>query len=119
MFLRSTLVWLRSSHTNNPPWLINLASVPTRFEKVESFSIAVNISFSEILPTAFLLRNVSKKGAGGFRRHEGDSRDAGKRVGKILKNYLLSAVGLAPKSRRPLTAVRAARAAGWVEAAAP
>lgn len=54
----------------------------------------------------------SKKGAGILRRHEGDSRDAGKRVGKILKNYLLSAVGLAPKSRRPLTAVRAARAAG-------
>ena len=33
--------------------------------------------------------------------------------------YLLSAMGLAPRSRRPLTAVRAARAAGMLAAAAP
>jgi hypothetical protein len=50
---------------------------------------------------------------------EGDSRDAVKRVGKFLKTYLLSAIGLAPKSRRLLTAVRAARTLGMLAAAAP
>jgi hypothetical protein len=35
------------------------------------------------------------------------------------KIYLLSAIGVAPKSRRPFTAVRAARAAGMLAAAAP
>jgi hypothetical protein len=35
------------------------------------------------------------------------------------KTYLVSAVGLAPKSRRLLAAVRAARAAGMFAAAAP
>jgi hypothetical protein len=38
---------------------------------------------------------------------------------KTLKTYLLSATGLAPKSRRPFTTVRAARALGWLAAAAP
>jgi len=39
--------------------------------------------------------------------------------GKNLKSYLLSAMGLAPKSRRLLTAVRAARTLGMFAAAAP
>jgi len=38
---------------------------------------------------------------------------------KLLKTYLLSAIGLAPKSRRLLTAVRAARTLGMLAAAAP
>jgi hypothetical protein len=37
----------------------------------------------------------------------------------LPKIYLLSAMGLAPKSRRLLAAVRAARAAGRPETAAP
>ena len=38
---------------------------------------------------------------------------------KFEKSYLLSAVGLAPRSRRLLAAVRAARVAGMFAAAAP
>jgi hypothetical protein len=63
-----------------------------------------------------------KKAPEGLRRHRVtyDSRDAFKREWKIGKTYLLSATdGLVPKSRRLLTAVRAALALGWFAAAAP
>jgi hypothetical protein len=63
-----------------------------------------------------------KEAPEGLRRHRVtyDSRDAFKREEKIGKTYLLSATdGLVPKSRRLLTAVRAALALGWFAAAAP
>jgi hypothetical protein len=75
---------------------------------------------------------TKKKGAGGFRRHEARemrSSESGKsrstnsgrqiQIDKFKETYLLSAMGLAPKSRRLFTAVRAARAAGILAAAAP
>ena len=51
----------------------------------------------------------------------GATRTREMRSGEFLptKTYLLSAMGLAPRSRRPFTAVRAARAAGMFAAAAP
>ena len=61
---------------------------------------------------------VGEKKAPGLPAPQGNSRDAFRRVGKIQKPYLLSA-GLAPKSRRPFTAVRAARTFGILVAAAP
>lgn len=60
----------------------------------------------------------NKNGAGIYRRHEAREMRSGE-FAKIRSNYLLSATGLAPKSRRLLTAVRAARAAGILAAAAP
>jgi hypothetical protein len=62
---------------------------------------------------------ATKKGAGIF---PGAKRTREMRSGEVVtyqKSYLLSAMGLAPKSRRLLTAVRAARAAGILAAAAP
>src|ERR1700722_3060890 len=75
----------------------------------------------------------TKKGAGKISGAlEYDSRDAVRREGRtcfvlaksqaLKADYLLSATdgpGVAPKSRRLLAAVRAARAAGWFVAAAP
>ncbi len=64
---------------------------------------------------------TAKKGAGKFPgATKEESREM--RSGEGLtyqKTYLLSAIGLAPTSRRPFTAVRAARAAGMLAAAAP
>src|ERR1700689_4066644 len=59
-----------------------------------------------------------KKGRRDFSGATGLARCGHTRV-TYQKIYLLSAMGLAPKSRRPLTAVRAARAAGILAAAAP
>ena len=61
---------------------------------------------------------AKKKGAGRFRRHEAREMRSSE-SDKSEESYLLSAMGLAPKSRRLLTAVRAARAAGILAAAAP
>jgi hypothetical protein len=61
---------------------------------------------------------AKKKGAGGFRRHEAREMRSGE-SDKSEEAYLLSAMGLAPKSRRLLAAVRAARAAGRAATAAP
>ncbi len=60
----------------------------------------------------------TKKGAGNFRRREAREMRSSESC-KFLSTYLLSAIGLAPKSRRLFTAVRAARALGIFAAAAP
>ena len=61
-----------------------------------------------------------KKGAGIFSGAGEKSREMRSGEGVTYqKTHLLSAIGLAPKSRRLLTAVRAARAAGMFAAAAP
>jgi hypothetical protein len=60
---------------------------------------------------------TTKKGAGNSGAE--NAREMRSSEGYLLETYLLSAIGLAPRSRRPLTAVRAARAAGIFAAAAP
>jgi hypothetical protein len=62
---------------------------------------------------------VNKKGAGFYPAPRVSREMRSSEKLKSEQTYLLSAMGLAPKSRRPLTAVRAARAAGMLAAAAP
>ncbi len=107
----------RSIDKNGQYWTINIEQV------MEERSAIPNVidqpRFLNLRSKNSMHCRVKKKGAGIYPAPRVSREMRSSEKLKSERTYLLSAIGLAPKSRRLLTAVRAARAAGRAAAAAP